>query len=114
MGALESEILYNLLDVMNNHSWCEIEMFSTKQQRMKKYSVLPLKIYVSTYNGRRYVMMWSKRYKEVIFYRLDKIKSVKLLNRKKTLKSISHMQLSMKNIYGVYLHQEQTILTVSK
>ena len=102
MGALESEILYNLLDVMDNHSWCEIEMFSTRQQRMKKYSVLPLKIYVSTYNGRRYVMMWSKRYKEVIFYRLDKIKSVKTLEQEEDIEKYkSYATEHEKYIWGV-------------
>ena len=80
MGALESEVLYNFLDAVSKSSKCEIEMFSPKQQRLKKYTILPLKIYVSTYNGRRYIMAWRYNYKEIAFYRLDKIKSVKILD----------------------------------
>ena len=80
MGALESEVLYNLFDAISKSAKCVIEMFSSKQQRLKKYTILPLKIYISTYNGRRYIMAWRYNYKEIAFYRLDKIKAVKNLD----------------------------------
>lgn len=77
MTAVESEVLYELLEVINAGAKCEIEMFSSRQNRLKKYSVMPMKIYVSTHNGRRYLMAWRFKFKEIAFYRLDKIKSVK-------------------------------------
>ena len=73
-NALESEVLYDLLDIMNGNCNAEIKLFSNNMQKIKTYKVLPLKIYVSTYYGRRYVLVWNYIFKRFAFYRLDRIK----------------------------------------
>ena len=73
-NALESEVLYDLLDIMNGNCSAEIKLFSNNMQKIKTYKVLPLKIYVSTYYGRRYVLVWNYLFKRFAFYRLDRIK----------------------------------------
>lgn len=83
MTAAESEILYGLLEAINRGAGCEMEMFSSRQKKLRRCGVLPIKIYVSTYNGRRYLMAWRFKFKEIAFYRLDKIKSVKQLDEVK-------------------------------
>lgn len=75
-NALESEVLYDLLDIMNGNCNAEIKLFSNNMQKIKTYKVLPLKIYVSTYYGRRYVLAWNYIFKCFAFYRLDRIKEV--------------------------------------
>ena len=62
-NALESEVLYDLLDIMNGNCNAEIKLFSNNMQKIKTYKVLPLKIYVSTYYGRRYVLVWNYIFK---------------------------------------------------
>ena len=67
-------MLYDLLDIMNGNCNAEIKLFSNNMQKIKTYKVLPLKIYVSTYYGRRYVLVWNYIFKRFAFYRLDRIK----------------------------------------
>ena len=43
-NALESEVLYDLLDIMNGNCNAEIKLFSNNMQKIKTYKVLPLKI----------------------------------------------------------------------
>ena len=69
-------MLYDLLDIMNGNCNAEIKLFSNNMQKIKTYKVLPLKIYVSTYYGRRYVLVWNYIFKRFAFYRLDRIKEV--------------------------------------
>ncbi|MCL1940316.1 MAG: helix-turn-helix domain-containing protein [Synergistaceae bacterium] len=82
LHALESETLYALLRAISEHKSAEITLLSSRRGRGKppsRQTVLPLKIYVSTQNGRRYAMTYHWSFQRIMIYRLDSIQSVKLL-----------------------------------
>lgn len=76
LHALESEIMYELLDAI--HSECDtvIKTFSKRHQKIMQYTIIPLKVYISTKNGRSYVLAYEKLTKRYNMYRLDNIKAV--------------------------------------
>ncbi|MDE6471252.1 MAG: WYL domain-containing protein [Eubacterium sp.] len=78
LHALESEILYSLFIAIREHKAVELEVYSTKKSNVTQHSVLPLKIYISTQGGRRYLMAHQYGLKRITFYRLDSIKKITL------------------------------------
>lgn len=68
LNALDSEILYGLFLAMDE------KRSVTIRQSGHSYEVLPLKIYISTQNGRQYVLaQWNRQFR---FFRLDWIDDV--------------------------------------
>lgn len=76
--ALESEILYAVFEAIKIHKAIEIETYSLKKDAVDTSRVLPLKIYLSTESGRRYLMAYHYGLKCITFYRLDNIKRISL------------------------------------
>ncbi|MGM9569794.1 MAG: WYL domain-containing protein [Phascolarctobacterium sp.] len=73
--ALESEVLVDLLDAMQKKQTVRL-VSCTDAGKHISMRVLPLKIYVSTQSGRRYVMGWFFKAKRIIFCRLDNLEQV--------------------------------------
>lgn len=83
LHALESEVLCGVIEAINDKLIIEFALFNTRRGRPSVQRVFPVKIYVSVQNGRRYLLAYSYRHKDVAFYRIDSIKSVKMLEREK-------------------------------
>ena len=81
LHALESEALYVLLCAISEHRSTELTLWSPRRNGKppSKQTVLPLKIYISTQSGRRYAMTYHWRFRRIMIYRLDSIRSVKAL-----------------------------------
>lgn len=75
LHALESDVLLDLLAAMEHKQCVRIESCSSKGNNIS-FRVLPLKIYVSTQSGRRYVMCWFFKAHRIIFCRLDNLERV--------------------------------------
>lgn len=75
LHALESDVLLDLLAAMERRQCVRIESCSSKGKNIS-FRVLPLKIYVSTQSGRRYVMCWFFKAHRIIFCRLDNLERV--------------------------------------
>lgn len=75
LHALESDVLLDLLAAMERRQCVRIESCSSKGKNISS-RVLPLKIYVSTQSGRRYVMCWFFEAHRIIFCRLDNLERV--------------------------------------
>lgn len=78
LHALESEILYSLFEAIREHRAIEIEVYSSKKDNTGIHKVFPIKIYISTQGGRRYLMSYHYGFGRVTFYRLDSIKKILL------------------------------------
>lgn len=78
LHALESEMMYQLLDCISADKTASITMFSKRKAKIMHYEILPLKIMISTQNGRSYVFARSFQDDDFSMYRLDNIKSVKV------------------------------------
>lgn len=75
LHALESDVLLDLLAAMERRQCVRIESCSSRGKNIS-FRVLPLKIYVSTQSGRRYVMCWFFKAHRIIFCRLDNLERV--------------------------------------
>lgn len=75
LQALESDVLVDLLDAMQKKQTVRL-VSCTDSGKHISMRVLPLKIYVSTQSGRRYVMGWFFKAKRIIFCRLDNLEQV--------------------------------------
>jgi hypothetical protein len=76
LHAMESEILCDLLGAIQKHLRVELIIFSARHKKPSSHTVMPLKIYSSTQNGRRYLMAYHYRFKRLIFYRLDSVRNL--------------------------------------
>lgn len=76
--ALESEILCKLLQAISSKRSVVIGNYSRKHQGERQWEIIPLKIFVSVQNGRRYLFGYNLRVHEIKSYRLDYITKVKI------------------------------------
>lgn len=102
LHALESEILYNILIAINEKRKIKITTYRAGKSRQGEYECFPVKIYVSTQGGRRYLLAMCEKTKRFTFYRLDSIKSVKPLAAQKNADEIFKKYNGFsKNLWGV-------------
>lgn len=75
--ALESEVLCQLLHGISQRRCVTITNITNKSDHINSWDLVPLKIFVSVQNGRRYLMGYSLKYRRINSYRLDYITAVK-------------------------------------
>ncbi len=80
MHALESEIVYDLLNAIHNKRKVEIINHSKRSMDPLSLEIIPLRFLISVQGGRRYLAAFSIRSKAILSFRLDYIKSVKLMD----------------------------------
>lgn len=77
LHAMESEILLSLLEAISAQKRISIDIYNPRRGKPATQTVTPLKIYISTQGGRRYLMAHSHYSHRISLYRLDSIKAVK-------------------------------------
>ena len=77
LHALESEILYELLEAMHSQRAVDVINFSPRFDKEAELRLVPLKISVSVQSGRRYLTAFDLTVKRFRSFRLDYIKSVR-------------------------------------
>ena len=75
--TLESEIISDILECRRNHKIIEITYMSKRAKELHKKKIYPLRIYISTQNGKQYVVGYDYKRKRPGVFRLDFIGSVK-------------------------------------
>lgn len=75
--TLEDKILLEILNAMHDKRKIQFINQSTKTSRISNLYGTPLKIFVSSQTGRRYVTVYNEQRRRFINHRLDYIKSVK-------------------------------------
>ena len=83
LGALDSEILYDLSECMRENRGVELTIFSRRKKQELKHQIFPVRFYFSTQSGRQYVLGYHYRYNKPMFFRLDSIRRVKALEVEK-------------------------------
>ena len=78
LQALESEILYFLLCCMSEKRYATLTMVSPDPVKSPAYTVIPLRIRVSTQDGRYYLLAWDPENEQYRPFRLDRIQSVEV------------------------------------
>lgn len=79
MHAIDSEILGTLLEAISKRCAVEMTVLNPREGELTRVNT-PLRIYISTENGREYVLVWSHTEHRYFFTRLDRITELKLLN----------------------------------
>jgi len=80
LHALESEVLFDLLNAIGEKLQVKIDIISSKMGSPTKQTVTPLRIVISTQGGRRYLMAHSHHAQCINLFRLDTIRKVELFN----------------------------------
>lgn len=73
----DSGVLYDILSNLDNNRNIELTVKSNRSGIEHKYTVFPMKIFVSTQTGRQYLLCYHHRFRKPTFYRIDTIISVK-------------------------------------
>lgn len=103
LHALESEVLIDVLEAINKHQTVLIDTKTTRGREIS-HRVLPLKIYVSTQSGRRYVLGWYFKARRIVFYRLDNIRTITEPEELADYEAyITKGELMERNLWGVSL-----------
>lgn len=75
--AIDSEIVENVLEAINEKKYLAITTIS-KRKQSNKIEVFPIKLYVSTQNGREYLLCHETGGSGLIFVRLDNIREISI------------------------------------
>ena len=75
-SALDSGILYDILRAMHEKREVILTMAGRNKAKSSENPVVPLKIMISTQNGRQYVMSYAVNFGRIQPYRLDNVYSV--------------------------------------
>ncbi len=81
--CLDDVILFEILNAMQTNSYISIVSKSIETYKEIKMKLFPLKIFVSTNTGRRFLIGFSPKKNNFSFYRLDYIKDVKIEEKAK-------------------------------
>lgn len=101
LHALESEVLLDVLEAMEQKMVVHIEGCTSKGRKLS-LNVLPLRIYVSVQSGRRYVMCWFFKAQRIIFCRLDNLERVEKKKPVHDYEKYHNLAKQMeKNLWGV-------------
>ena len=79
--CLDDVILFEILNAMQTDSYVSIVSRSIETYKDIKIKVFPIKIFVATNTGRRYLIGFSPKKKCFAFYRLDYIKEAKVMEK---------------------------------
>jgi len=102
LHALDSEVLCNLLLAIREHRAVELTSFAVRKNELRQHTIFPLKIYVSTQNGRQYLLAYHYRLKRPMFFRMDNIRKVSLGNVEKRMDKYSAFHdMFRQNLWGV-------------
>lgn len=78
LHAFENDVLYSLLDAIRQRKKARLRIMAHKAGAGYSVDILPLKIYISTQNGRRYVLGYEYARSKFNLFRLDRIETAGL------------------------------------
>ena len=78
MQAIDSEVMLNLLEAIQQCRFVEVTVLNPTNGEVKRQNT-PIKIYISAETGREYVASWSHTENRFFLTRIDRIMEVKLL-----------------------------------
>ena len=77
LHALDSQIMYDILCAMREKCCIDIVNFNSRKFKEHEHRVFPIKFYVSTQDGREYLLAYNYKLGKPMFFRLDSIRKVK-------------------------------------
>ena len=106
--TLEDEILLELLKAMEKQLRIDVEIKSSKNQRIKTTTCVPLQIFTSARSGRRFLCAYTSAKKRFTCYRLDTIKKVIPLERAEYYGELhSKLDRNRPHLWGVSFQSQE-------
>ena len=79
LHAIDSQIVLQLLTAAKEHRQCTLHNVGRRSDKEGiLHNVVPLKIYISTQSGRQYLLCYHAAFQKLNFFRIDRIRSVKI------------------------------------
>lgn len=108
--ALESEVLCQLLHGISQRRSITITNVTNKSDHINSWDLVPLQIFVSVQNGRRYLMGYSLKYRRINSYRLDYITGVKIGEISEDFDQLREKLAAMqKYMWGISCNRRSTL-----
>lgn len=92
MNAYDTEIQYEILKAIREKQWIEIQNKNKYNPELRQWTILPLKLYISTQGGRNYLIGNSFKGK-LMSFRIDYIAAVKPLGAAKESEWTKSMEI---------------------
>lgn len=100
--TLEDEILLTVLTAIRQKRAISLTIRSSKSQQVQNMEGIPLKIFVSTRTGRRYLCLYHKRGQRLANLRLDSIKKLVLMDSVPSYEEYQHiLSQNLSKVFGV-------------
>ena len=80
LGALDSEVLFELCQCMGENRRVELTVFSRRRKQELRHHFYPMRLYFSTQTGRQYILGYHCAFRKLRFFRLDSIRRVKAMD----------------------------------
>lgn len=110
LHTLESEVLYPLLCAITDGQSVSLEIVSLRNQKLSVHKAVPLQIRISTRSGRRYLLFWHINLRRMMLFRLDSIKSVKLLEKAENIEKLRESAKRFNNhIWGASTGKDHSL-----
>ena len=110
LHALDSDVLCRLLSAIGEHRAVELTLKSLRGGREYVRTICPLRIYSSTQTGRQYVLGYHYRGKRMVFYRVDAVRRVGILNVEKKIDVYEGYYAKFReNLWGVSVGAEHEL-----
>ena len=77
-GTLDSDVMALLFDAMGKKSYVTVRNLNRRGNEPKELQLVPLKIYISTQNGRQYLLAYQEDFDRISSYRLDYLSAVRI------------------------------------
>lgn len=108
-SAIDSQVVYELLGAISEEKDVDV-VIRRKDKAFENSLLCPLKIYISTQNGRQYLLGYQKKKDRFSFVRIDNIESLEIRdkneNRQEYLKESQKLQ---NHLWGVALGTGETL-----
>lgn len=110
MHTLEDIVLIDILPALHDGLKTEITYHSSHSTIPSKSIILPLKILVSVQSGRRYLCAYEYRYKTFKNFRLDYIKSLRVLEKESIFKEhAARLENTLKFSWGTSFRKNSSL-----
>lgn len=77
-GTMDSEILYNIFLALREKRSVTLKSINRRKDQIEENLAIPVKVMISSRNGRQYLMAYAPRFQRIIPFRTDNIISIKL------------------------------------
>lgn len=110
LHTLESEVLYPLLCAISEEQNVSLEIISSRNKKISVHKAVPLQIRISTRSGRRYLLFWHINLRRMMLFRLDNIKSVKILEKAENIEKLRESATRFDNhLWGVSSGKDRSL-----